>query len=63
MANKLMELSRLNFSLLEEGQKMKERFVKLKSKRGWNIATMTICRHCQQDYNDKENFNWSCRTH
>lgn len=22
-----------------------------------------VCKNCQTEYNDKENFNWSCRTH
>ena len=22
-----------------------------------------LCRHCGQEYNESENFNWSCRVH
>ncbi|TNV87212.1 hypothetical protein FGO68_gene4183 [Halteria grandinella] len=27
------------------------------------VFNQKICRNCQQEYNDTENYNWSCRTH
>lgn len=27
------------------------------------IVEQKICRNCRKDYSEKENFNWSCRTH
>lgn len=47
----------------EERDKMKERIKKLKSKRGKFDAFSKTCKFCAKDYNEKENFNWSCRIH
>lgn len=27
------------------------------------VFNQKICRNCLKEYNDKDNFNWSCRTH
>jgi len=42
---------------------MKERLQKLKDRRFKIDNNTKICRRCGNEYNEKENFNWSCRTH
>ena len=42
---------------------MKERIKKLRSRRGKFDSSSKICKNCGKDYVEKENFNWSCRTH
>ena len=42
---------------------MKDRMTKLKARRGKVALDFCTCKKCGKDYNDKENFNWSCRTH
>ena len=42
---------------------MKDRLVKLKARRGKVSLDFSTCKKCGKDYNEKENFNWSCRTH
>lgn len=34
----------------------------LKKKKG-NIEQTKICKNCGKDFEDSNNFNWSCRTH
>lgn len=45
-----------------EMSKMRTRIIKLKRRRHVNIDEK-ICKLCGQEYAEKENFNWSCRTH
>jgi len=42
---------------------MKARIVKLQNRKGKFDSGMKACRKCNKEYNEKENFNWSCRTH
>lgn len=42
---------------------MRDRIKKLKLKRGKYDVSQKVCKNCGKDYNEKENFNWSCRTH
>lgn len=42
---------------------MKQRIVKLKSRKGKVDQGIKLCKQCGQEYHEKENFNWSCRTH
>ena len=53
------------FSLIvEERDKMKIRLVKLKARKGKFIdGGVNICKNCSKEYNEADNFNWSCRTH
>ena len=49
--------------LIEERDKLKERVKKLIAKKG-NISTQTkTCKNCTREFTEKENYNWSCRTH
>jgi hypothetical protein len=50
-------------NLVAEREKMKERIKKLKLKKGKNDVEQKVCKNCSKDYIEKENFNWSCRTH
>lgn len=42
---------------------MKLRIIKLKSRKGKVDQGIKVCRTCGKEYHEKENFNWSCRTH
>jgi hypothetical protein len=42
---------------------MKQRIVKLKSRKGKVDQGIKMCKKCSQEYHENENFNWSCRTH
>lgn len=48
--------------LQNERDKMRQRIQKLKNRRNYNI-NQKICKLCGKEYLEKENFNWSCRTH
>jgi hypothetical protein len=49
--------------LLDERDKLKQKIVKL-IKRGGNFdSSAKTCRNCNKEFNEKENFNWSCRVH
>ena len=49
--------------MVQEREKMKERIKKLKTKKGKFDNSQLVCRNCGKDYDEKENFNWSCRVH
>jgi chromosome segregation ATPase len=49
-------------ALQNERDKMRQRIQKLKNRRNFNI-NQKICKQCGKEYLEKENFNWSCRTH
>jgi hypothetical protein len=49
--------------MLEERDKMKMRIVKLKSRKGKVDYGIKLCKNCSKEFPEKENFNWSCRTH
>jgi hypothetical protein len=42
---------------------MKKRIAKLLLRKGNFTVGIKTCRVCTVDYNEKENYNWSCRTH
>ena len=46
-----------------ERDKMKFRIVKLKNRKGKVDLGIKMCRICNKEFHEKENFNWSCRTH
>lgn len=49
--------------MIDERDKMKLRIVKLKSRKGKVDYGIKMCRCCGKEFPEKENFNWSCRTH
>ena len=44
---------------------LKKRLDKIKTnkKMGRIDHLLKICKNCQKEYNERENYNWSCRTH
>ena len=48
---------------MDEKSRMKDRISKLKHRKGKATEDYMICGKCGKDFNEKENFNWSCRTH
>jgi predicted RNase H-like nuclease (RuvC/YqgF family) len=63
MVDKLMFLEKTNRTLTGEKDKMKARINKLISRKGKFDSGTKTCKICSKEYNEKENFNWSCRTH
>ena len=49
--------------LLNERDKMKQRFVKLKNRKGKVDLGIKTCAKCNNEFREKENFNWSCKQH
>ena len=49
--------------MITEREKMKERLKKMKMRRGKNTVLTKVCKNCNKDYLEAENFQWSCRTH
>ena len=47
---------------VDEARKMKNRIAQLKKKKG-HFEQSKICKSCLKDFDDSNNFNWSCRTH
>ena len=41
---------------------LKKRIEKMKSST-FRAADIRLCRTCHKEFNEKENYNWSCRTH
>ena len=35
----------------------------MKNRRGKIDLGIKICKNCTKEYNEKDNFNWSCKTH
>jgi hypothetical protein len=48
---------------MQEQGKMKYRMQKILSRKGKMDSGIKICGRCGKEYNEKENYNWSCRTH
>lgn len=42
---------------------MKVRIVKIKNRKGKVDMGIKNCKKCGKEYNEKDNFKWSCRTH
>ena len=58
-----LRMEKQNKQLLMEREKMKQRFLKLKNRRFRIDQNQKICKKCGKEYLEKENYNWSCRTH
>ena len=57
---KLTERGRL---LEKERNTIRERLLKLKKRKGKIDFGLKLCKNCGSDYQDSENYNWSCRFH
>ena len=49
--------------MVDERDKMKHRIVKLKMRKGKVDYNIKMCKNCGKEFPEKENLNWSCRTH
>lgn len=63
LVNRLLESEKQQKILHEDKEKLKQRIAKM-AKRGGRIDNQSkTCGKCGKEFNEKENFNWSCRTH
>ena len=53
--------TRENQAIKNEREKMKQRIIKLKSRKGKVDLGIKMCKKCGKEYNEKDNLNWSCR--
>lgn len=49
--------------LQDENLKLRQRIQRIKNKRFRIEDNQKICKKCTREYLEKENFNWSCKTH
>lgn len=61
--NEKIECMKREKEMAAEREKMKFRIIKLKQRKGKIDLGIKICKICNKEYNEKENFNWSCRSH
>ncbi len=62
--NTSSKLTKENAETRMEVEKLRARIIKLRKRK--NAGTNTdsqFCKNCKKEYNEAENFNWSCRTH
>ena len=62
-AESLDKKSKMVQQLMDEREKQKTRIQRLLKKKGNFNSGIKTCKNCNLDYNEKENFNWSCRVH
>jgi hypothetical protein len=48
---------------LDERDKLKKNVTKLLARKGKFDQGLKHCKNCGKEFNEKENFNWSCRVH
>ena len=48
--------------LVDEKEKLRQRIMAIKMKSSVNV-NQKLCKNCSQEYEESQNFNWSCRTH
>ena len=64
MIEKMTKTEQALSAYQNEYVKIKERYKKLRSRRFINNGpTLQTCLKCGKDYNETENYNWSCRMH
>jgi len=61
--NDRMKIEKQLKQSMDEREKMKLRITKLKNRKGKVDHGIKLCRNCGKEFPEKENFNWSCRTH
>ena len=59
----MQKIERMNRKMIDERDKMKLRITKLISRKGKFDSGLKTCKNCAKEYNEKENFNWSCKQH
>ena len=63
LVEQLAAKDRLAKTLAEDRDKLKKNVSRLIAKKGNLQSSTKICKNCQVEFVEKENFNWSCRTH
>lgn len=58
-----IEMAKTIKDMAAEREKMKFRIIKLKSRKGKVDMGIKMCKICNKEFHEKENFNWSCRSH
>ena len=61
--DKIMNLEKSGKVLLEQIEMLKKRTKKLAMQKGKFDSAIQSCKKCSKEFNQKENYNWSCRTH
>lgn len=61
--DQLMRVERTNKLLMVEQQKMKQKLTKIIARKGKFDQGIKTCKNCNKEYTEKDNFNWSCKTH
>ena len=59
----ILALQKTSKQLYMDKEKSKLRIQKLIQRKGKFDSGMLTCKNCGREYNEKENFKWSCRTH
>ena len=59
--NKLIRANADIQNLKSDRDKMKARILRIKSKKGKVDLGSKLCKNCSREYDEKDNFNWSCR--
>lgn len=49
--------------VIEDREKLKKNVSKLIARKGKFDQGLKQCKNCSKEFNEKENFNWSCRMH
>ncbi|PHJ16136.1 ankyrin repeat domain containing protein [Cystoisospora suis] len=57
------ELEKQLKELMEDRDKLKQRIARFRARRKLFEAQQRTCKNCGKDYEESENYNWSCRTH
>jgi glutamate-1-semialdehyde aminotransferase len=63
LVEQLATKDRLTKTLAEDRDKLRKNVSRLIAKKGNLQSSTKICKNCQVEFVEKENFNWSCRTH
>jgi hypothetical protein len=62
-AENLLKLQKERKHLMLERDKNKARIQKLIQRKGKFDSGVKTCKNCNQEFQEKENFNWSCKLH
>ena len=63
LKNELEKSNKKSNLLFDENLKLRQRIQRIKNKRFRIEDNQKICKKCTREYLEKENFNWSCKTH
>ena len=63
LAETLMKTQKMAKVLTDERDAAKKNVTRLLNRKGKFESGAKVCNNCKVEYLEKENFNWSCRTH